>query len=627
MHRARLQRFFGRALLIIITIWGLGIILPDLYRVVAPLHSLGTTIDNSGRVVDVVTPFQSAALSPAAQAGIRPGDRLDLTQMRCKGLQSPSCASIIAVLGGFGGFGYVRADDKVTLILRPGQGLPARTLHLIARPAPLAFLSRIALVADTIVGVGFILIAFYLAWTRPSRMTWGFFLYAIWFNGGQNYAIFAVLQALPFGNLAEILLESLAQGAAYAGLLAFALRFPHEMVDPRWRRLDAGLPLLGAVVALFALLCSANLFGIPTGLASDAFFFSIIPLDAAALLILVLRQRELAPQDEARMRWAIAGCAIGLPAFLLAEIFTSTGLPYALFGAIPSQLAVQLLYLLHGGIAYFVGTAVRRRRVVSVTIPLSRGVTLTILAFLLGVPILYLHDELATINEHLGGELDLPGWFWPFVVGPLALLLLARLHERAVVLTERAFNRSYHRAQHMLQHASHTVVGAKTFTEVDRLLTEVPVAGLRLASAAVFRSLDGTFRRVGPSIGWPEDGLTTLDETADALALRCLAEDAPLPLPRGRWHRPGLPPDDLAPCLAVPVHGGATESAAIILCGPHVTGSDISRDERKLLKHFAKQAALGYDHVETEALRREVVTLRAALSAFRMQNPGDATSA
>jgi hypothetical protein len=64
----------------------------------------------------------------------------------------------------------------------------------------------------------------------------------------------------------------------------------------------------------------------------------------------------------------------------------------------------------------------------------------------------------------------------------------------------------------------------------------------------------------------------------------------------------------------VPVHGGATESIAILLLGPHASGSDINHDERELLRSFASQAALAYDRVETETLRREVATLRAALA-------------
>ena len=316
------------------------------------------------------------------------------------------------------------------------------------------------------------------------------------------------------------------------------------------------------------------------------------------------------------MRWVIAGFTIGLPAFLIAELCQSTGLPYILFGINPSQPTVELLYLFHGLIAYFVGTAVSRRRVVSVAIPLRRGAILTVLTFVLGVPIVYLHERLSAYNGTVDGSLHLPEWIWPLVIGPLALLALTALHHRAVEFTERALNRRYHRARTRLGHAGKTMLKAKDFSEIDRLLTESPVADLRLSSAAVFRSIDGVLHRSGPAIGWAPDGLTTLDRAHDGIALACLARGRPTPLPRGHWHRAGLPADDQSPCLAVPVHGGATESMAIVLFGPHVTGSDINPDERDLLRDFASQAALGYDRVETEGLRREVKALREALTAL-----------
>ena len=618
-----MKRLLGRMLLIVLAVWALALILPDLYRVVAPLASLGLSADDNGTITNVRVPFRTLAESPAARAGLVPGDHLDLSQMRCTDPFSRGCADIVAVLGDFGGAGYVPQNDRVRLIIRPAAGGPSRAVEISAAPSPLSWHARVLLLADTIVGALFIGVAFHLAWTRASRMTWGFFLYAIWFNSGQDYAFYAFLQSWPPGVLIEQGFEAVIQGAAYAGLLAFAMRFPNEHLDAHWRPFDAALPWLAAAIAALALAGGGDILGYPTGFITNVFFFSIVPLDIAALAILLIRLRQLRPQDEERMRWAIAGCAIGLPAFLLAELCTSTGLPYRLLGIVPSLTIIELLFLFHGVIAYFVGIAVRRRRVVSVTIPLRRGAILAALTFILGVPIVYLHGLLDAYNESLGGRFSLPEWIWPLVVGPLTLLALTKVHERAVNVTERVFNRRYHRARTRLHHAGQAVMQAKELAEVDRLLAEVPVAGLRLSSAAVFRSIDGVFHRMDPAAGWPEQGLTTLDRNHDRLPLGCLARGVPLPIPRGHWHRPGMPPDDEAPCLAVPVHGGATESIAIVLLGPHASGSDINHDERELLRGFASQAALAYDRVETETLRREVATLRAALAGAA---PGTASA-
>jgi hypothetical protein len=598
--------------MILLAVWALAMIAPDAYRVFGPLGSLGLSADNDGRIFDVQDPFDTLQDSPAARAGIAPGDRLDLRQMHCRNPLSDTCTGTVAVLGDFGGVEYTLRGDQITLVLLPQHGGPPIKLHIKPAHAPLSWHSRAVLLADTIVGCLFVGIAFHLVWTRPSRMTWGFFLYAIWFNPGEDYAYYAALQLWTPAVLIEQTLEAFAQGAAYAGLIAFALCFPGETAEPRWRRLDAALPWLGLALALLTMLSGANLLGMPTEVISRVHFFLIIPLDALAILLLVLRLRHLPPQDEERMRWAIAGCAIGLPAFLAAELCQSSSLPHVLFGITPSQTTIELLYLFHGVIAYFVGTAIRRRRVVSVAIPLRRGAILAALTFVLGVPIVYLHDQISHYGGRLNEEYHLPEWIWLVVISPIALIALTQLHHHSVDLIERAFNRRYHRAREQLAEAGHQIREVRNFTDIDRLLTEVPAQGLRLSSAAVFRAVDGKLRRCGPAIGWVETGLTTLDPALDALPLACLESGRPQPLPRGSWTRPGLPEDDLVPCLAVPIRGGAAESMAIVFFGPHVTGSDINRDEQELLRAFAEHAGLGYDRVEVDMLRRELQAMRMA---------------
>src|SRR5260221_4704929 len=72
----------GCLLLIGLTAWALLMIAPDLYRVVDPLASAGFAADNDGRIYDVRGPFPQEADSPAWKAGLRVGDRIDLTAMR-----------------------------------------------------------------------------------------------------------------------------------------------------------------------------------------------------------------------------------------------------------------------------------------------------------------------------------------------------------------------------------------------------------------------------------------------------------------------------------------------------------------------------------------------------------------
>ena len=59
--------------------------------------------------------------------------------------------------------------------------------------------------------------AAWLVWTRPSAMSWGFFLYVNWFNPGQAYAYYAILQQWPLVLLAQDIAGCFAQAAGYAG--------------------------------------------------------------------------------------------------------------------------------------------------------------------------------------------------------------------------------------------------------------------------------------------------------------------------------------------------------------------------------------------------------------------------
>jgi hypothetical protein len=596
--------------MILLTLWSLGTMLPDLYRMAGPLKAIGLSADNNGLVLDVRHPFASTAGSPAARAGILPGDRLDLRRMQCRDPFGAGCTAVTAVLGDFGGVEYTMRAGPITLSILPKAGGPPRAVTVTAVPAPLAWHASLLLLADTAVGALFVSVAFLLVWTRPSRMTWGFFLYAIWFNPGQNYTFYALLQLWPPAVIIEQWLEAFIQGAAYAGLIAFALRFPEETPEPRWRWLNAALPWLAAMITALTLLSGANLFGWRTETVTAIQLLMIVPLDVLAIVLLVLRLRHLPPQDEARMRWVIAGCAIGLPAFLAAELCQSSNLPEALLGVTPPLTVIEVLFLCQGVIAYFVGTAVRRRRVVSVAIPLRRGGILAALTFILGVPIVYLHDQVSLYGGNLNERFHLPEWIWLAVISPMALIALTQLHHHSVEFIERLFNRRYHRARSQFEHCGRSMLTLTSFEEVDRLLTERPIELLHLSSAAVFRRIDGTFRRCGPAPGWAAADLTVLDPALDALPLLCLKTGRPQPLLRGSWYRPGLPPDDQMPCLAVPVRGGVTESLAMALLGPHVTGSDINADEQSLLRDFAEQAAFGYDRVEVEFLRREIEALR-----------------
>ncbi len=608
----------SRLILILVTTWGLAMMLPSFYRLAWPLASFGLTVDNDGMVVDIDGPFgHGMGRSPAESAGLVIGDRLDLKQMNCWNPRSFVCASLITVLGGSGGLQATLPGREIDLILRPRAGEPGRVVHLRAELAPFDLTSRLVLLASTVVGILSTLAAAWLTWVRPGPVTWGFFFYFFWFNPGQTYTYYAILQSWPLLLIMAQALGALATGAAFAGLLLFALHFPDSELDPPWRRTKLLVPCVGAFVAALRLAAGANLFGLPTEPVADASYICGYTIDVAVLLLLLVRRRTLHPRNEQRMNWVIAGCTIGLSSFIFAEIGEMTGWLQSVLGKAPSETMLELVYLVQGVLGYFVWTAVRRQRVISVAIPLRHGTVTTILTLALGIPVVFLHERIGEIRE----AFHLPDWVWLLVLAPAVLMALQRVHELAVKLVDHAFNRAYHRARHGLEQAGRLARAASSMTVIDQTLVEQPVRLLRLTSAAVFRDIGGVFRRIEPAIGWTKAELQQLRPDLDAPVMACLASREPTRLAPQGWRGDVSLSEDQAPCLAVPVIAWTGQAKAIALFGPHATGSDITRDEREMLHTLVLQAGYGYERIEVEMMQRELHDLRAQLNASNKACP------
>ena len=160
-------------------------------------------------------------------------------------------------------------------------------MHLEAARPTYGWGERLVLLADTIVAIIMIAAAFRLVGVYPGKITWGFFLYAIWFNPGQTYAYYALLQQWPVAIFAQEIAEALAHGAGFAGLLIFALRFPTDAPSPPWARFEWIAPVLGIVIAVLWLASFANAFGFPTEMLTSTAFLLGYAVDAAVLVILL----------------------------------------------------------------------------------------------------------------------------------------------------------------------------------------------------------------------------------------------------------------------------------------------------------------------------------------------------
>ena len=588
-----------KILLVVLLAWALAMIAPDLWRVVQPLGSFGFYANNDGLIYDVTGPFDDQTASPAWNAGIREGDRLDLSKMRCFPYDAATCGSVLAALGGIQ---LAAPGRSITIELAPRPDGPARPVVLIAEERPTNFLKNAVLILDQIAGILVVLAAAWLVWTRPGGMTWGFFLYVVWFNPGQSFQFYALLQRWPLLLLSQNIVGCIAQAVGFTGLLLFVLRVPNDEPDPRWRTLERPLPLIALALTLLLLASYSSAFGYRTELGTRAGILTGFIVASCALAILMLRRRTQTPEDYQRVRWVIWGCLIGLPSFLIAELASETTLLKTRWGDFtPSEDIIGLLYLVNGILCLFVFEAVRRPRVVSVAIPLRR---VTILGLILSAPALLLHHQVDSLQKHLA----LPSWAW-LVLGAFALFLISRLHEGAVAVVDRFFNRSLDELERTFSQAMRE---AQEPADIDRLLADEPWRALKLSSAAAFRRQGSCLVRDEDGKGWEDCATRELNLEQPMLAP--VSAGQPFGLKEHDDDGIDFPPGLRRPVLAVPA-ADPVRCFALSLYGPHSVGTDLDANERAMLYRLACFASAMYAELEAVELRHRIATLERKFKA------------
>lgn len=592
----------GRALLMALTLWALAMIIPDFYRLYQPLGSFGFYANNDGIITDVQGPFHKQTDSPAFQAGLRAGDRLDLEQMRCIPISTLRCASAMAALGGFR---LVTNQRRAELVTAATPDRPAREVDIIAKQRPYDVWVRGVLVLDQLAAIFVILAAAWLVWTRPGIMTWGFFLYVIWFNPGQSAQYYALLQLYsPIALLTQNLVGAIAQGAGLAGFIWFALRAPTDETTSRWRPVERSLPVVALLLMLLLALSYANLLGYRTEMLTRAGVISGLVVAMCGLGILLARRRELPPQDYQRLRWVIWGCLIGLPALVFADAgSTTTLLDFLWPDNPPPEQLWGLLYLVNGVLCLLVSEAVRKPYVVKVSIPLRR---VTILGLFLSLPVLFLHEGIDHIREGISEKVALPAWAW-IGIAAFILFLISKIHDTAVHHLDWLFNRSVAKAGERLGDA---VLKAKSYGEIEAQLVQGAHHALGLASASIFREQNNIFKRTAADHAW--DGAARTLDANDPLVKPAHAH-RPYDVDSAAATRNHLPSGLMRPILAVPV-GDRLRCLGLALYGPHATGNALSHEERFMLAELADKAASAFMQLNDDQLRRRIATLESELA-------------
>ncbi len=586
-------------MLLLALVWALLVIVPDFYRLGGSLAQFGFSADNSGAIYEPDT------------GELQTGDRILLRPGACWSPLSDRCRDFLAVFGGMGGLSYVLPGTTITLPVVRGKSNPIDVI-VSAQTADLDPATQFFLGLDEIAGVIMILLAFTLVWEQPSRMTLGFFLYAMWFNPGQYFTFYAWLQQHPAWFLAQESLQGIAQGAGYAGFLIFALRFPHNRTEQELRWLEPLALGLGATLAILQLASFANAFGLYTEWITRCAIFGGYAVSLSTILVVGYRLPHLPPLEHQRMRWVLWGCLIGIPAFIFADSNEATSFwaehvwNLSIWnGWSPDELVLESGYLLCGIVAICIWTAVRHPRVLNVTPQLiAFGVTASF--FVLGYRI---EDMLRDLFPGFFKLIRVPpGGQFMASMGPLAVL--SYMTHKATLETDYLFNRRFHRASAELALLGKKVRQANEIGEIDAALVNGPCEGLNLASAATFRRVDDRFQPVFRSQRW-NASRSGLDPRIFEQLMENLAcgetEILRLPVPDD-----GQLTDVTAPAAAVPVVF-ADELHAIVLYGAHANGADIDHLEAGLLEDFAARMALAYEKYFKKSVQDELRALRQQL--------------
>jgi hypothetical protein len=536
-----------------------------------PMYLFGYDLDWSGVVTNVV------AGSSAASAGIRQGDKLDMVNV-------PREVRVAARLTG-----TIVPNQRMSMpFIRVGQS----RVVTVTSDMPEASYRRYLVLARELAGLVFVVVGAMLVLLRPGLMTWGFYLFCCGVDPAPSAVFFT---AVPYDLSSAALIAGEALSfVGFIGLDVFALRFPSG--EARGWRIAAERIGLVCIVPLIAVATVMLIRGIFFDTWTDVdWVWPVVAFACVALAIAALLStyHSASGADRSRLRWLVFGSSVTLLALCI-DVFLGSGTPYYVHASLEAMFICMPL-----AVAY----TVIRHRVIDINFVISRALVYAILTtVVVGVFALIdwliarvLDQSKIALATEIAAALGLGFW-------------MNGLHGRINQFIDSTLFRQRHLAARRLTRAAVSLPHAASVGAVDEMLVGEPVDALKLASAAVFRSRNGTDFSREAAVNWP-DGAARRIDPSEQLVMLLRGERGPLRLDDIRWPHPDLPLGDKEPVLAVPVLV-RDRLIAFALYGSHSNGEALDPDEAASIDRLAGGAAAAYDHLEAEALRRENESLR-----------------
>ena len=577
-NRAALRAFVVAALAVVV----FALSLPDIRRVWQPSGDFGFTSDFDN-VINFLAPH-----FPAEQAGLKLGDWIDVAAT------DPAYRFSVGVPG------TLVPGQQVKLILV--DGAQRRDVSLRSEPEVMDDPTKAIILSREFAMLLFVVTGAALVLLRPSVATWAFYFYCLGLNGAP-FSI-AMLSGSPWSWLA-LIAEMLLYPAGLVGIVVFAALFLHPEATG-WRYMvyrSSALAWLLCVGLYTYIFIGSRWLGWRAGAVSIVWLY----LEAALLFLAIyafadtyLRSRGT---DRQRIRMVVFGFGVALAVSIVLNFLVAyINPPYWLrAGLLVLPIVAPLT------VAY----AVIKHRVIDASFVVSRTLVYTVMTtFLVGI--LSFIDwffieklklvRLGTIAE-VAAAVGIGFWF-------------NGLHKRIDWLIDATFFRQRHRAERQLAQIAASLPHLTKIKAIAEALVAEPVRALALASGALFRrGQDGLYVRE-ESVGWRQEDIARLDDSDDRLIALLLTEQCPVSLHDHPWRREGVPIGSAQPILAVPLIV-RRELAAVVFYGSHVHGEALDPDEIKAIAGLAPGAAAAYDHLEAEAMKREVESMRRELETVR----------
>lgn len=575
------------------------------------LSVYGQSVDLMYSVEDVVPG------SPADKAGVKVGDRVGRPQT----LHDRLVVWRIAPHPG----------ERITLsILRGSQ---RRTVTLQARPLPpLPLINKVILGLKFIWLLVFVAVGFVLVLLRPSKMTWGFYLFAL------NLTILFWPSDLYFSYIppgwfvALAVAEDIVAPAGVAGFLVFAVRFPANALTG-WRRLVESLaPYL--FIALATYIIYVDLGGIlftPRAAVVFAVHASLLAIFMAGTIALLFTYSRMRGPERRRIIWVIFGLLGGVAAaaialrlemlggradvagtavatlllgtiVLLITYLDASGLErqrikWVVLGLICALVAHALdlftsinppwFELLNAALPLSVAYAVLRHRVIDVRFAASRALAVGVIASIVALIVIGIDWLFST-------KLPASRLQAAVYVG-LALLVGFSLNAtwRSIGRTiDFLFFRQWHRTQEQAGALADAMRRAASRTDLYEPLTAGVAGTFSLASVALFERVEGAgFVRVAAR-GWSPGTIWHI-LADDPPVVR--AGDSPrvVDIDALQWHERDLPAGVARPTIMLPIAAGR-RVPAMLLCGAHENGTGLDPDEIRAIRRLCADAGLTY---------------------------------